>query len=559
MSRTALEAGIAALQDGRWDAARRRFEDALAEEETPDARDGLGQALWFLGRVEEGVAARERAFEEYARTGRADEAAQAAVWVSHQYLISGRSSAARGWLSRAQRVLEGCAVCAGHGWVAVERARHAEHAEECAGHARRAMAIARDCGAPDLEVFALSLLGRAAVSAGRRAEGMALLEEAMAAAAAGRVRNLHTLGEAYCNLVIACTAAGEWERAAEWCELVDEFARTNDLAPLLGACRTIHADVLLATGRWNEAERALESALATHSRYVPGMASPTVATLAELRLRQGRLAEAERLLAGREEHPSSLRALALLRIAEGHAQTAAALLERGLAAADGPMRATQLLAPLVDARLAAGDHAGAADAARSLNELAHTSGVALVHARADLATARVALATPTRDGDDGIPPEARERTLRADESARRALAGFGALGMPLDAGEARLELARALAADAPELAREEARAAYAAFRELGASRAMSAAAAVLRDLGEATGARPRGIGELTAREQEVLGLLGLGMTNARIAETLVISEKTAGHHVSRVLKKLGVSNRAEAAAQAARLLPIAER
>jgi DNA-binding NarL/FixJ family response regulator len=49
------------------------------------------------------------------------------------------------------------------------------------------------------------------------------------------------------------------------------------------------------------------------------------------------------------------------------------------------------------------------------------------------------------------------------------------------------------------------------------------------------------------------------MTNARIAETLVISEKTAGHHVSRVLKKLGVSNRAEAAAQAARLLPIAER
>jgi ATP/maltotriose-dependent transcriptional regulator MalT len=417
------------------------------------------------------------------------------------------------------------------------------------------MTIARDCGVSDLEVFALSLLGRAEVSAGRREEGMALLEEAMAAAAAGRVRNLHTLGEAYCNLVIACTSAGEWERAAEWCELVDEFARTNDLAPLLGACRTIHADVLLATGRWPEAERALESALATHSRYVPGMASPTVATLAELRLRQGRLAEAERLLAGREEHPTSLRALALLRIAEGHANTAVALLERGLAAADGPIRATQLLAPLVDARLAAGDHAGAADAARSLDELAQASAIALVHARADLAAARVALATPA----EGTPLQDGERTPRADERARRALAGFGALGMPLDAGEARLELARALAPHAPELAREEARAAYAAFRELGASRAMNAAAAVLRDLGEATGARPRDTGELTAREQEVLGLLVLGMTNARIAETLVISEKTAGHHVSRVLKKLGVSNRAEAAAQAARLLPIAER
>ena len=53
-------------------------------------------------------------------------------------------------------------------------------------------------------------------------------------------------------------------------------------------------------------------------------------------------------------------------------------------------------------------------------------------------------------------------------------------------------------------------------------------------------------------EHEVLGLLGLGMSNAQIAETLVISEKTAGHHVSRILAKLGVRIRAEAAAVAAR-------
>jgi DNA-binding NarL/FixJ family response regulator len=124
--------------------------------------------------------------------------------------------------------------------------------------------------------------------------------------------------------------------------------------------------------------------------------------------------------------------------------------------------------------------------------------------------------------------------------------------MPLDVGEARLELARALAASQPALAEEEARAAYAAFRELGASRAMDAAAGVLRELGGATGARQRAAGELTARETEVLGLLTRGMSNAQIAQTLFISEKTAGHHVSRILSKLGVRNRAEAAARAAR-------
>lgn len=146
-------------------------------------------------------------------------------------------------------------------------------------------------------------------------------------------------------------------------------------------------------------------------------------------------------------------------------------------------------------------------------------------------------------------------TGRADEAAepaRRALAAFGRLAMPLDAGEARLELARALASAAPDLARDEARTALGAFRELGASRAMDGAAALLRDLGEGTAPRSRGYGDLTAREQEVLELIALGMSNARIAQALFISEKTVGHHVSRILSKLGVRNRAEAAAHAAR-------
>jgi ATP/maltotriose-dependent transcriptional regulator MalT len=534
-----LMEGVRALEAARWDAATAAFETALELGASPDARDGLGQALWFLGNVEEGIGARERAFEEYVRDGRCDDAARVAVWVSHQYLISGRASAARGWLSRAERALEGVGKCAGRGWVAVQRARQAESVDECAEQARRAMAVAREFDAGDLEVFALSVLGRAEVSAGRLEEGMRMMEEAMAAASAGRVRSLHTLGEAYCNLIVASASAGDWERAAEWCQLVDQFARQNDVMPLFGACRTVHADVLFATGRWPEAERALTSALETHSRFVPEMGAPTVAAMAELRIRQGRLPEAEQLLGGREEHPSSLRALAQLRVAQGQPQVAAALLERGLATVEGDaMSATQLLAALVDARLACGDADAAAVAAGRLAELARRSGTMLVAARADMAAARVALAT--------------ERPGEASERAQRALAAFSRLGMPLDLGEARLELARALADDAPELAREEAHTAFAAFRELGASRAMDHAAAVLRNLGAGSAPRPRSYGELTAREREVLGLLAQGMSNAQIAQTLFISEKTAGHHVSRILSKLGVRNRAEAAAHAVR-------
>ena len=49
-----------ALQAARWDAARAAFEAAIDADPTPDARDGLGLALWFLGRVEDGIATRGR-------------------------------------------------------------------------------------------------------------------------------------------------------------------------------------------------------------------------------------------------------------------------------------------------------------------------------------------------------------------------------------------------------------------------------------------------------------------------------------------------------------------
>ena len=58
---------------------------------------------------------------------------------------------------------------------------------------------------------------------------------------------------------------------------------------------------------------------------------------------------------------------------------------------------------------------------------------------------------------------------------------------------------------------------------------------------------------LTPREIEVLGLVSLGRTNRQVGEELFISAKTASIHVSRILTKLGVANRGEAAAEAHRL------
>jgi len=97
------------------------------------------------------------------------------------------------------------------------------------------------------------------------------------------------------------------------------------------------------------------------------------------------------------------------------------------------------------------------------------------------------------------------------------------------------------------------------LHELGARPAAAILARQLRGLGEqgvrrgprpATAANPAG---LTSRETEVLGLVAAGLSNAEIAAQLVLSDRTVGKHVQVIFRKLGVRNREEASAHAARL------
>jgi DNA-binding NarL/FixJ family response regulator len=263
--------------------------------------------------------------------------------------------------------------------------------------------------------------------------------------------------------------------------------------------------------------------------------------LADLRIRQGRLEEAEQLLEDLDIGVESARPLAAVRLAQGKLELAVDTVERALAELDpGSIAAAPLWSVLVDAHLAAGSIEEAALAADMLDICANRQNGPYVRATAALARGRLCLALA--DGDPCA-------------HLREALAGFHRARTPMEIAETRLELANALVAERPEVARSEARAALEGFERLPAARRADAAAALLRALGARERPAQRDEGSLTKREAEVLELLGFGLSNREIGDRLFISRKTVEHHVGRILSKLSLRGRAEAAAYAARTKP----
>jgi DNA-binding CsgD family transcriptional regulator len=536
-----LRAGAGALDRGDWPGAVSAFDAALRETETPDALDGLGQAHWWLNHLDTAIELRTKAYVAYVEAGRPAPAVTVASWLAREYFtVHGNLPAAGGWISRADSLLESAGPCAEAGWLALIKLAMTTDTDAMKSLAQQAIDLGRSFRDHDLEIVGVSALGLAHVYATELASGMAALDEAMAAASGGELRSFFALSDVYCNTLIACERAADFERAEQWCRVVTEFCKRYDAKPLFPFCHVTYGTILSSTGRWHEAEDALLRAVHMFSEGHRALGVIALARLADLRLRQGRFEEAARLLEGLEENPLALRAMVRLRMAQGQAPVAARMLRGRLAQVGAAsLLAVPLLALLVEVQLGIGNVDSARETADNLMGLGQLCGQATVIAEAELALGRVELAAGRDDAVDHL---------------ERAAALFQELELPLEFGRARLQAGRARAEREPEIAIADLRAALNTFERLGARRDFDEAAALLRALGDAGPRGPRGTGELTQREMDVLKLLGAGLSNVEIGKRLFISPKTAEHHVGRILDKLVLRSRAEAAAYATRHL-----
>ncbi len=533
------------LQEGRWEAARAHFEEALAVEATPEAFEGLSWAAWWLDDPAAVFAARERSYRLYKDAEDVAGAARMATWLACDELdFHGAVPVANGWLARAHRLLDPLEGGPEHGWLAFfdgYMAHAAGQSAKAAKLGRRSAELGRRFAVPDQEMLGLALEGAALVAQAQVEEGMRCLDEATAAALQGEAEVPISGAWACCFLVGACASVRDYERAFEWCDRIAEFAERYGSRYMLAFCRAEYGAVHLWRGRWQDAEAVLEASIEDFSRSRPAMVGGPLIGLAELRRRQGRVEEAARLLD--QAGPAQAAQLCRARLALDRGETARTveLAERFLrqVSADRKLDRAPGLELLLRARTARGELEEAGSALDALRELERVVCTQPLRGSVELAEGLLAAASGDHD--------------RARRTLEDAIDRFERGGGPFEAAQSRIELATTLlalgrAADAER----EGEAAVKQLRKLGAEHEAERAQQLLYGAIRSADAAST-LPELTPRERGVLRLVTEGLTNRQIAERLVVSEHTVHRHVTNLLRKLDVPSRTAAAALAARL------
>ncbi len=458
----ALQIGLLAFESCEWPEA---FAALTTADETgvlgPADLVRLAEAAWWIGRIDECIRTRERAYAKYLNDGALQSAAGVAMAVAEDHFHKLSRAVAYGWLQRGERHLAGLPESIEHGWMARVRAMRAMDEDRDLDKAwaltQQALDIARRHEDRDLQMLALQDGGRILVSQGRVSEGMAAIDEAMAAATSGQL-GPRTSGRVFCNMMSTCEKLADYRRASEWNEAVRHWCEPHAQSGYPGICRVHRAQLLRLRGSWQEAEVEARHASTELEDFLSDAASQAYYELGEIRLRMGDLEGADGLF--RRAHElgcDPLPGLALLRLAQGETESACALLDRALA---DPLLSrldrARLLPAQAEAALASGVTATSRAVAEELASIADDYGSPALVARAAFARGLVELG-------EGQPGEAAIHFRRAWKLSKDS-------DLPYEAARARVMLGQAYRGSGnKEDARLELQAAVSAFQRLGAA------------------------------------------------------------------------------------------
>ncbi|MGH2720671.1 MAG: BTAD domain-containing putative transcriptional regulator [Actinomycetota bacterium] len=457
-----VETGLAAFGRRAWNQAFERLSAAdRSGVLTPVQLEALIDAAFWAGHSGECIALCERLHATYLEAGDRRRAAFAAVILSIQHAFRLRTAVATGWFALSQRLLADEPECVERGYLAwVTATVLVVLGTPDPAPALESAAEVLDCAERfadrDLRAVGLAYRGYVLVHQGLVADGLPLLDEAMASAVAGTLGPLATAA-VVCRTLSACVALHDYSRAAQWLTGMDRCAAEHALAGFPGDCRMHHAQVLLARGAWSEAEQEARRACGEVDDFVREHTGLAFVTVGEVLRLTGDLDGAEEAFSRADEFGRSPQpGLALVHLARGDTAAALASLRQALGAEPWNLLGrAPLLGAVVEVCLAAGDTAGAAEAAREVATIAGAFATAGLQAAADYAHGVVALA-------DGRPKV-------AVAALHHSWQGWRKIGVSHQAARARLRLGAARSADGDHAgALLDVRAAQASFERLGA-------------------------------------------------------------------------------------------
>ncbi len=487
-----------ALNRGEWRLALDTLGELGADSDCAEGLELRARASYGAGDFEASVAAWEDLHTLLMADGDMAGAAWAASMVAMYLMMdTGLMAPVRGWLRRADRLLDGHDEVPAHAIIAVVRGyeRFMCGDMQAAGEsAALAIDIGTRLGVTPAVVIGRVCAARVTIFDGRVDEGLELLDEIAIDLMSG-VADPLTTGMMYCELICAAQGMALHDRASEWTEIMDRWRHGSAIGGISGRCRVHRAEILRISG---PCDRAEAEALGACDELRPWMRREfgwPLVELGNIRLRRGDLVGAEEALLAAHEHCWSPQpGLALLRLEQGDIESASTMIADAIAhpfdipSKERPPFGDLRLAPLFDAQAeiaaAAGDLETARRAADALASIADSYPSRSLAAGAALAHARVALI----DGD----------LEQAIHQAMAATAAWADIGAPFESAVARLVLGeahnRSVNADG---ARMEWRAARVAFESFGAVRWAERAGNLL-DQAHATRPPVAAAGQVTA-------------------------------------------------------------
>jgi class 3 adenylate cyclase len=448
----ALEAFGAADQDGGL---------------SPDDLEVMGQAAWWSGNPDQATDPLERAFAAYVEDGRPINAARVAFLLSYMAFRRVAPSVGAGWLGRAAGLLEGLPESGMHAWLYLFGGMAAVMDHRMAdgiAFAEQAITVARQHGNADVQYMATSFKAYGEMHRGNMQEGLALLDEAAAAATSGQL-DLRIASDILCNTIAACRNIGDLKRAGQWADEGERWMRRQAVGGYPGICRVHRAELKMLRGQWPEAELEAREACEELERFgLKDGVGYAHHEIGEVRLRMGDLeGAADAFERAYELGDDGQPGISLLHLARGELDDAWRSIERAMAnteASEGPMdQATRarLLPAAIDIALARGDIDAARAAVEEFESIATAYKRPLFEAGALTGKGELLL------GQD--------LTAEASQILGRSWRLWMDSDLPYESARARLRYAEALAADGDKAtAQRDLRAARAVFERLGATR-----------------------------------------------------------------------------------------